>query len=256
MPTSSHFRQLNMKYLCLSTVALATLFFSCENQKEPLKKTWLEQPVDFSQLREVTNTYLMYDSTGTKAGSMIFGFSFENGFLVARDTSQFDDGSVYETAEFTFDTTDFRMNKVRTEMKTPNVTLDLDLRLDNGRLKGTHVMIKDTTTRTKVIDSAYQFTNFREEIYMMIHTLSMKPNDTIAIQSLATTSISTGSLIYSGTETIETLNGKETCDAIWLKADGKMPDNKIWISRKSPRTIVKFYVPMGELNLVLTKQTY
>lgn len=245
-----------MKYLCLTTVAFATIFFSCEKQNEPIKKTWLEQSVDFSQIKEVTNTYLMYDSTGTKVGSMIFGFSFENGFLVARDTSQFDNGSVYETAIFTFDTTDFKMNTVATDMKTPNGTLDLDLRLDNGRVKGTYVMKRDTTTRTKVIDSAYQFTNFREEIYMILHTLSMKPNDTIALQSLATTSLSTGSLIYSGTETIETLNGMETCDVIWLKADGKMPDNKIWISQNSPRTIVKFYVPKAELNLVLTKQTY
>lgn len=238
----------------MTTAALATICFSCDKQPEPIRKTWLGQPVDFSQLREVTNTYLIYDSTGNKVGSMIFGFSFEDGVLVARDTSQFDDGSIYETAIFTFDTTDFRMNAVATDMKTPHGTLDLDLRLDNGRVKGTYVVMRDTTTRTKLIDSAYQFTNFREEIYMIIHTLSMKPNDTIALQSLATTSVSAASLIHSGTETIETLNGMETCDVIWLKADGKMPDNKIWVRRNFPRAIVKFYVPKAELDLVLTKQ--
>lgn len=245
-----------MKHLYLATFALATICFSCEKPKELVKKTWLQQSVNFSQIQEVTNTYLMYDSTGNKVGSMIFGFSFEDGFLVARDTSQFDDGSIYETAILTFDTTDFRMNTVATDIKTPHGTLDLDLRLDNGRVKGTYVVMRDTTTRTKLIDSAYQLTNFREEIYMMLHTLSMKPNDTIALQALATTSVSVASLIYSGTEEIETLNGMETCDVIWLKADGKMPDNKIWISQKIPRTIVKFYVPKAELNLVLTKKTY
>jgi len=244
-----------MKNHFLAAVALAIFCFSCESQKKPIEKSWLGKSVDFSQLKEVTNTYYMFDSAGTKVGSMIFGFSFENGFLIARDTSQFDNGSVYETAEFTFDTTDFRMIKVATDMKTPKGTLDLDVRLENGRVKGTYVVIRDTTTRTNAIDSAYQFTNFREEIYMMIHTLSMKPNDTIAIKSLTSTSISTGSLSYSGSETIETLNGLEPCDVIWLKADGKMPDNKIWISQKSPRTIMKFYVPGPELTIVLKRQT-
>jgi hypothetical protein len=242
-----------MKVTYLPAIALALLCISCQNPKNPIEKTWVGQSIDFSQLKEVTNTYYMYDSTGVKVGSMIFGLSFENGFLVARDTSQFDDGSVYETAEFNFDTTDFRMNKVSTDMKTARAVLDIDLSRVDDKLRGTYVLKRDTITRTFEIDSAYQFTNFREEIYMMIQALSIKPKDSIALQSMVSTSmtVSKGLLIHSGVETIETLNGMESCDVIWLKADGKMPDNKIWVTKKSPRTIVKFYIPGAELNIVL-----
>lgn len=229
---------------------------ACSGNKEPIKKFWLNHPVDISQIQPVTNTYHMIDSTGTKVGAMIFGFAFEDGFLMARDTSQFDDGSIYETASFTFDTTDFKMKEVSIELQTRRAALDIDLRSEDGKVKGTYVLKRDTTTTTHPIDSAYQFTNFRGEIYILTHALMMKPADTVEFRALEPTrmTLSNGQLLYSGTETIETLGGMELCDVLWLKADGNMPDNKIWVRQRSPRTIIKFYVPGPELNIVLVRQ--
>jgi len=251
---------MKMKHILFGLIlitSLALLCIACQNPKKSIEKKWLGQSIDFSQLKEVTNTYFMYDSTGTKVGSMIFGISFENGFLVARDTSQFDDGSVYETGEFTFDTIDFRMKKLSTDMRTSSATLDIDLRREDDKVKGTYMLTRDTTTRIFDIDSAYQFTNFREEIYILAHALLIQSQDSITVQSLVSTNnmaVSTGLLTHSGIETIETWNGMEACDVIWLRADGKMPDNKIWVIKKYPRTIVKFYVPGAELNIVLKNQ--
>ncbi|WP_420577581.1 hypothetical protein [Ekhidna sp.] len=239
-------------------ISLFTLAVGCQptTQEKVIEKSWQGQPIDFSQIREVVNAYHMFDSTETKVGSMVFGFSFENGMLVARDTSQFDNGSVYETAVLTFDTSDFQMKEVSIDMKTPRATLDIDLRKEDERVIGSYVIKQDTINNPFEIDSAYQFTTFREEIYVLAHSLNLKSEDTVSFDALVPTSmsVSQAQLMYSGEETIETANGMVTCDAIWLKADGKMPDNKIWISKTSPRTIVKFYVPGPGLNIELVSQ--
>ena len=243
----------------LSFYLLGAILLACQPSKESektIEKTWQNQPIDFTQLQEVVNTYHMFDSTDTKVGSMVFGFSFENGMLVARDTSQFDDGSVYETAELTFDTSTFKMKKVVIDLATPRASLDIDLRNEDGSVKGSYVIKQDTISRPIQIDSAYQFTTFREEIYILTHTLNLKSGDTVSLDALVPTSmtISKGQLIHSGEETIETSNGLVACDVIWLKADGRMPDNKIWISKTSPRKVVKFYVPGAELDIELVSQ--
>ncbi len=232
------------------------VFSFCSTPEQSVTKYWQGQSVNFNDLKEVTNTYHMLDSTNTKVGSMVFGFSFENGYLVARDTSLFDDGSVYETAELIFDTTDFYMKAVSIDIKMPGATLDVQLNSENKRITGAYEIKRDTTTNTNQIDSIYQFSVFREEIYMLTHTLNLEYGDTISLNVFAPTnlSISKAQMIYSGEESIETLHGTQSCDVIWLKADGKMPDNKIWVSKTSPRTIMKFFVPGPQLSIELVSQ--
>ncbi|MEQ9467524.1 MAG: hypothetical protein RLN88_08935 [Ekhidna sp.] len=243
--------------ITLQIILAALVVFSCQpTEEKKIAKYWQGQPVEFSNLKEVVNTYHMFDSTDTKVGSMVFGFSFENGFLVARDTSQFDNGSVYETAELIFDTSNFTIKKVAIDFQLATASLDVDLRNDNGRIIGSYTIIRDTIETPNAIDSAYQFTTFREEIYMLAHTLNLKSGDTLSLQALVPTSmaVSNTQMYYAGTETIETINGMEECDVVWLKADGRMPDNKIWISQAAPRTIMKFYVPGAELDIELVSQ--
>ncbi len=237
---------------------LLILLISCQppTNEKIISKSWQGQAIDFSQIREVVNTYHMFDSTDTKIGSMVFGFSFENGMLIARDTSQFDDGSVYETAKLSFDTSRFRMSEVAIDFQMTGVSLDVDLNYENDNVKGTYRLTRDTTTSTFDIDSSYQFSAFREEIYMLTHALTFVPGDTLSLTSLVPTSmsVSDAQMFHTETETIETYKGMQECDVIWLKADGKMPDNKIWISKNSPRTIVRFYVPGAELDIELVSQ--
>lgn len=243
--------------LKLQITALALIAFSCQSTNEKtISKYWQGQPVEFSNLREVINTYHMFDSTDTKVGSMVFGFSFEKGLLVARDTSQFDNGSVYETAELTFDTSNFTMKKVAIRLQVPTAKLDVNLRNENNRVTGTYTITRDNIATPISIDSIYQFTAFREEIYILVHALTLSPGDTLSLKALVPTSmtVSEAKMYHTGTETIETINGAEECDVIWLKADGKMPDNKIWIRKEAPRTIMKFYVPGPELSIELVRQ--
>ncbi len=198
----------------------------------------------------------MYDSTDSKVGSMVYGFSFENSMLVARDTSQFDDGSVYETAEFGLDTSDFELKTVSIDFSTQQAVLDIDLIQSEGKVKGNYVIMRDTLVTEFPFDSAYQHDVFRSELYMLFHTLKMNEGDSISFAALAPTSmaISLVSLSYDGSETITTKAGTFDCDVLWLRTDGKMPNNKVWISKVYPRKVIKFYVPGPELDIELVSQ--
>lgn len=243
-------------YTTLGIISLVIFLFSCQPPQKALTKSWQGFDIDFTQLKEITNVYHMFDSTNTKVGSMVFSFAFENGFLVCRDTSRFDNGSVFETVEITFDTASFQMKNLALDMQTRRANLDIDLAVAKDQIKGAYVVKQDTLSTTYEIDSAYQHSAFREEIYMFTHALNLKLKDTLAIEALVATSmtVSKGRLIYTGEEKVETINGPQMCDVLWLEADGKMPNNRIWVSQSTPRTIMKFYVPGPELNITLVAQ--
>ena len=63
-------------------------------------------------------------------------------------------------------------------MTTPRAILDIDLNKEDGRVKGSYVIKQDTITRPFEIDSAYQFTTFREEGYILAHSLNLQSGDT------------------------------------------------------------------------------
>ena len=94
-------------------------------QAEGQAQNWLNRPLDIGHIREVVNTYHMISADGEKVGSMIFGFWMEDDKLMARDTSQFDDGSVYETAEFTLDLGKLWLLSDKTSIKTPDTQADI-----------------------------------------------------------------------------------------------------------------------------------
>ena len=138
--------------------------------------------MDLSQLREETNTYHMFDSTGQKIGAMIFGWSLQDDLLVVRDTSLFDDGSVYETAEFGIGIEDYRMNYVSMEMEIGGSKLDLDYSMNSKGVVGTRTVSRDTMKQSINIDSLYEYDVIREEIYALLHTIQLN-RDTVRLKA-------------------------------------------------------------------------
>jgi hypothetical protein len=243
-----------MKNITIQFLILLT-FLSCEKQEETIHKKWLGREIDFKSIVQVINTYHMFDSTGAKVGSMVYGMGFEDGSLIARDTSQFDDGSVYETAEFLLDTSDFTLKEVYIDMNTSQAILDVDLSI-GSKVKGTYNILQDTTQHIINIDSAYNYSVFRSELYMLLHTYPFEKVDTISLKALVPTSmgISSASLIYEGEEKTSVPAGSFLCDVVLLKTDGKMPENRIWIRKSNPRCMVKFVVPSFNLSIELVEQ--
>ncbi|WP_436515432.1 DUF3108 domain-containing protein [Ekhidna sp. To15] len=241
-----------MKNYCLIILALLCACQNPEKDAKP-KVEWLGQEVDFNRIQSGINTYHMFDSTQTKVGSMIFGTYFENGKLVSRDTSSFDDGSVYEDAEFTVDTNRFKMEAVSVNMQINTTKLDVDLDANNNTVTGLYRVIRDTTINDYPVDSTYNYDVFRSELYMLMQTLDYKAGDTIRFKALISTSmtVADASIYYVKDEQVTTAAGTFDCTVIHLMTDGKMPQNRIWISKEKPAKIVKFYVPGPELSIEL-----
>jgi len=239
-----------MKEIIITILFIGLL--SCQEKSNLVNKRWINNKIDIKNLVEGVNTYHMLDSTGSKVGSMIFGMEFKEGRLIARDTSEFYNGNVYETAEFYFDTTDFTMQQVKIKLATPGASLDLDLNTD-GRVEGSYSIKRDSTSHIYDIDSVYAYDLVRGELYMLLQTIKLNRGDTLDLTIFAPTSISVSNsqIYYHGRENINTPMGTFDCDVIWLKADKKMPSNKIWISREFPRKLVKFYVPSSQLTIEL-----
>ena len=218
---------------------------------------WLNHSIDLKNIQEVVNTYQMFNEEHQKVGSMIFGFWREDGKIIARDTSQFDDGSVYETAEFVYDISGSQLTSDHTSMKTPNIDVDIDLSFNNKLAQG-NIEVKRAAGENSLIpvNEKYDYDVVRGEIYMLLHGLELPKKYTVSFKALVTTGmvISSAQIYYEGEESVTTPLGKFQCDVFWLKADGKMPDNKIWISKASPRTIVKFSVPSASLTIELVSQ--
>lgn len=236
----------------LISLASILMICSCTDSGKEIKKHWLNTPIDLQQLEKITNYYHMCDSTGQKVGSMIFGWSYIDDMLIARDTSFFDDSSVYETAELGIDTSDFLLRYLKMDMEVGGTVLHLDFEKENGRITGTYDVKRDTIRRLNEVDSLYAHDVFREEIYAMLPSLILD-SDTLRIKAFLSTALDTAEAkLYSAdSESIEVPYGNFDCEVLWLTASGGMPSNKIWINYEQPRRIVKFYVPGPELTIEL-----
>lgn len=234
---------------------LSILLLACQpsEQDSTASMRWLDRPLDLTSVQPVINTYHMFDTAGTKVGSMIFGTYFENGKLVARDTSSFDDGSVYEEAEFILDTVDFNLQSASVSMQINTTKLNVDVEAKEKQVNGLYRVTRDTVINDYPVDSLYAYDVFRSELYMLMQSLEYKNEDTIKFKSLVSTSmtVSDASLYYVGDEQITTAAGTFDCTVIHLMTDGKMPQNRVWITKEKPSKMVKFYVPASELSIEL-----
>lgn len=238
-------------YSILFSIVLLACQPSEQSSREQTK--WLDRKVDISSIQPVINTYHMIDTTNTKVGSMIFGTFFENGMLVSRDTSLFDDGSIYEEAEFVFDTSDFKLDEVSISMRINTTKLNVDIEADENQVNGLYRVTRDTVVSDYPIDSLYSYDVVRGELYMLMHTLDYNAGDTISMKVLVPTSrtISDASIYYVQDDVVTTKAGTFDCKVIHLMTDGKMPQNRIWITKEKPAKIVKFFVPGSALSLEL-----
>ena len=224
-----------------------------EKNDEAPQQEWLGQPIDIGSVEPVINTYHMFDTTQTKVGAMIFGTYMEDGKLISRDTSSFDNGSVYEDAEFIFNTNSYELETVGVNMQINTTKLDVDITAQDNQVNGMYRVTRDTIVSDYPVDSLYNYDVFRSELYMLMQTLNLKEGDTIKFKALISTSmtVADASLYYVGEEQVTTPAGTFDCRVIHLMTDGKMPQNRIWITKEKPAKIVKFYVPGAELSIEL-----
>ncbi|TJY37819.1 hypothetical protein [Pontimicrobium aquaticum] len=198
----------------------------------------------------------MYDSTNSKVGSMVFGTYFENGFFVARDTSLFDDGSVYETAEFKIDTTNLKMSQTRINFQFGKInSVNISLNNNENRITGDYIIKKDTITNSVKVDSVYKYNIYRGELFMLLNTIKIQKGDSLNLNIFVPMQLNTSKVLITGLgeEKIKVpyYDDMQLCDRIKIKADGVMPDNIIWITKTEPRRMLKVHVPNNKLDIEL-----
>lgn len=239
---------------------IVSVFYSCDyspeqnaNSKPQTIKKWLGHNLEFNHVVNRLDSYDMIDSTGSKIGSMIFGTSFYNGKLIVRDTSQFDDGSVYETADFVIDTANLFTEKFSTNMTVGSAQLLFNLKSDSGKLIGDYKVIRNGNETITTKDTVLSYDIARIELYTLLHALDISNIDSISFNTFVSTSFSVSktTLKVVGEEEISVPYGEFNCTKLELRADGRMPDNDIWITNTEPRRIVKFLVPQMQLSIEL-----
>lgn len=229
---------------------------SCVDRESPTQSesvTWLNKEVDQSALIPAMNQYVMKDSAGNRVGTMSFSFFKTEENWIAIDTSQFDDGSVYETANMNFDLSESVFNRLETQIAVPNADVSINLNRRETRITGSYLMKQDTIERiNRTIDSAYVFDVFREEIYMMLHTISIEPDDSLTFQMLLsnTMSVIPASIYFEKEERISVGSSAFDCTVVYLNTGGII-DNRIWIAKTPEKKLVKFHVPGPKLDIEL-----
>lgn len=249
-------------FLKLSSLLLLAVILlditSCANTKtqaaEDVKKQWLGLTAYPERVRPMVNTYHMFDSTNTKVGSMVLAFAPEGGRLIGRDTSQFDDGTVYETAEMEINLEKFQQEKLSMDIAAGEYNIDINIAKNSDVLQGKYdIWSGKNLSRTKKIDSVYSYDIFRTELYLLLHTIDLKPGDSVAFNMFVSNSLTVvkAALIYEKSETVRVPAGEFITDVILLKTEGGILDNRIWVSKEAPHKVVKFYLHFTDLDLYL-----
>ncbi len=212
----------------------------------------LGKEVKVQRMFDHLNRYHMFDSTGQKVGSMVFAWTKNGPHLIARDTSQFDNGSVYETASMFINSGSMIMDSIDLDLRLPHVQVGINLFSRAGNISGNFQVSRDTMVSNTPVDTTYQFDVFREELYALMPLLDFSPGDSIAFKMLLTTSRSVidAALVYERSEEIQVAAGTFQTDVLYLNTGGVI-DNRIWFSQDAPYQIVKFYVPGSDLSIDL-----
>ncbi|GEM_PF-2724131 len=239
-------------------ILMAACSFTIESSKEepnvaaPATK-WLSKEINPAHLKDVVNTYHMFDSTENKVGAMIFGLRRDGDLWIAEDTSYFDDGTIYETAQMKLDMTDASLKNLDMDIQIQGANVFIDLEPSPQAVSGTYRVYQDSATLVdREIDSAYVYDAFREEVYMLLHTTDWQPGDSIGFKMFFPNGFNTidASIVFEREEMIVVPAGSFQTSVVYLNTGGLL-DNRIWISKGEHQRLVKFYVPNAGLNIEL-----
>lgn len=184
---------------------------------------------------------------------MIFTLSKEGSRWVFQDTSQLDNGSLYETIRMDFNLETVAMERVDMDIHVQGAKAYIDLQPTATSLVGTYKVTQDTIDLVdNQIDSAYAYEAFREEVYMLINATEWGEGDTMIFKMFFPNNLTVldAVLTYEGSETVSVGAGQFETDVVYLNTGGFL-DNRIWISKEKYPKLVKFYVPNAEFRIEL-----
>lgn len=234
-----------LSLLLLATFLLLPLFMLAQSHN------WALGNLPEKKLQNHKATYHMFNAEGTKVGSMESELIVGKDQITFHDISQFDDGSVYEEATFTFSKAPVTTTKVQIDMTTTNAKLNIDVDFEQHHAKGTYLV----NDKTHQIDSTYAYEIVRAELYAFLGSLDYKAEQKFTVKVLAPLSFQTvdAEISVLGDETVTIPLG--TFDTIKLFLDGKgvIPSNYVFIDKKSHQVVKYEVTGTMKLDIVLVE---
>lgn len=252
-----------MKILWICTCAsfLLVLTFCKESNHQqsandlPKLAEWAGAKVDMSQLTVRKDSFVIFDPSGAKVGTMQQHFSYQDGFYKMEDISRFDDESVVEYAVFLVDSVTLSTRDIDIDMKTKNGDAMIKFSLADQLVKGQYQLSNEGRQQTIEVDSTYEMDISRNELYMLVNAVEWEEGLSLPLNIFAPLSMkkSKASLRAIGEEELNWQGKSTSCMKVELRSDGNIPDNDFWITRTSPRQILKVDVVGLGLEIKLAK---
>lgn len=218
-------------------------------------KSWSGMNLDREMLTARRDSFDMYAPDGNWKGYMTQNFYFKEGAYLMEDVSRFSDGSVVEYAAFKIDTSAMKTDTLHINMRTDQGNAIVNLKIDHQYVTGSYHVTKGEQERMIKIDTTYEKTILRNEIYMLINAVEWNIGDQLSLNVLSPLSmaVSKATIRAISVEDLTCQGQNTSCMKLELRSDGKIAENDIWITRASPRRILKFKVLEPALNIILTK---
>lgn len=210
---------------------------------------WTIGAIPKAHVDDHSATYHMFDAEGKKVGSMATQLIDEEDQITLIDTSQFDDGSVYEEATFTFSKKPIATTSIKIKMKTPNAKIDIDVAVSGKHAKGTYLL----NEQTHQIDSTYDYDVVRAELYAFLGMLTYKTGMKKTVKVLAPMSfqVVAAEISVLEEEMITTPLGKFDTFKLLLDGKGVIPTNYIYVDKASHQVVKYEVTGQMQLDIVL-----
>lgn len=212
---------------------------------------WALGAVPEAYLTNHDATYHMFDTEGKKVGSMESKLINKEDQIIFKDISQFDDGSVYEEASFTYSKKPLTTTEIKIKFKTANASLDIDVAMEDKYAKGTYVL----NDKTHPIDSIYDYDVIRPELYTFLSALAFEVGMKKTVKVLAPMSfrVVEAEISVLSEEKITTASGEFETFKIFLDGKGVIPTNYIYVDKASHQVVKYEVTGQMKLDIVLMK---
>ena len=225
------------------------------NAQNTASSAWSDHAIDKKQLQiNFQNEYVMLDSLNNNIGSMVFSQQVEGDKLMVRDISTLQDESMLEKFHAIMNMGSMKVSSVSTNIHTPSMEVITNLSAKNNIIKGDYSVTQNGNNVEIEIDSLYDYDIFRFEIYSILPALKKKTGDSMQFKVLYPISMSTFDCTLEKVKDSEiiSINGKShDTEVYFLKTPNQILDNQIWVDKKSPKRILRFYVPKSAITIEL-----
>ncbi len=207
------------------------------------------QQLDFTNWMDIIDTSKIipgvqgYDiiSSGNKIGSMVIQKEITNEFIIFRDTSQINDGAVYEEATFFINKNSLKTESASILLINNGVTTNYDYTIEDGKSNG-RIIRTNTEDREEVIfdnQIDVSFDVWRSEVFALVESFNLKSGQSVSFKIFSSlqNKVVDGTLQYKGQKVMKVREMNFLVDHFLLEANGLIPTNDLYRSQETRKLL-------------------